>query len=170
MVEAAGRVADGLVGHPLFTPEYMAEVVRPALARGAARADRPDDVPVAGYVVCAVAEREAQARREAAGQLAFYAVVRSFEPIFRLHGLEGEAAAIREAFHRGDVAGMAALVSDRMLETFAVFGTPEQARQRFAARFAGLYAEPLLFAPCLSVDRGRLRESLMAVVEAFGPG
>ncbi len=38
MVEAAGAVADGLIGHPLFTPEYVREVVRPALARGAERA------------------------------------------------------------------------------------------------------------------------------------
>ena len=168
MVEAAGRVADGLVGHPLFTPEYVAEVVRPALARGAAGAGRSPGVPIAGYVLCAVAETEAQARREAAGQVAFYAVVRAFDPILRLHGLEREAAAIRQAFaaERGSIAG---LVSDRMLETFAVFGTPEQARQRFAERYAGLYEEPLLFAPCLSVDAGRLRESLAAVVETFAP-
>src|SRR3954462_9672911 len=33
MVEAAGAVADGLIGHPLFTPEYVSEVVRPALAK-----------------------------------------------------------------------------------------------------------------------------------------
>src|SRR4051812_39498531 len=37
MVEAAGAVADGLVGHPLYTPQYVREVVRPALARGAER-------------------------------------------------------------------------------------------------------------------------------------
>src|SRR5881394_4541352 len=37
MVEAAGAVADGLIGHPLFTPKYVREVVRPALARGADR-------------------------------------------------------------------------------------------------------------------------------------
>src|ERR671935_242369 len=40
MIEAAGAVADGLVGHPLFTPEYTREVVRPALARGAERTGR----------------------------------------------------------------------------------------------------------------------------------
>src|SRR5918998_550776 len=28
MIEGAGRVADGLVGHPLFTPEYAEQVVR----------------------------------------------------------------------------------------------------------------------------------------------
>src|SRR5438552_835167 len=40
MIEAAGAVADGLVGHPLFTPEYVRDVVRPALARGAERGGR----------------------------------------------------------------------------------------------------------------------------------
>src|SRR4029077_18921636 len=37
MVEAAGAVADGRVGHPLFTPRYVSEGVRPALASGAER-------------------------------------------------------------------------------------------------------------------------------------
>src|SRR5262249_49024531 len=49
MIEAAGAVADGLIGHPLFTPEYTRGVVRPALARGAERAGRPGPVPMAGY-------------------------------------------------------------------------------------------------------------------------
>jgi alkanesulfonate monooxygenase SsuD/methylene tetrahydromethanopterin reductase-like flavin-dependent oxidoreductase (luciferase family) len=50
MVEAAGAVGDGLVGHPLFTREYVEQVVRPALARGAQRAGRANPVPIAGYV------------------------------------------------------------------------------------------------------------------------
>lgn len=169
MIEAAGRVGDGLVGHPLFTPEYVAEVVRPALARGAARAGRAAPVPIAGYVVCVVADTSSQARREAAAQVAFYAVVRAFDPILRLHGFEREAAAIRDAFRRGDTAGMVALVSDAMLDTFAVHGTPAEARDRFASRRA-LYDQPLLFFPCLGVDRGRHREGMEAVIETFGPG
>ena len=43
MVEVAGRVADGFLGHPLFTADYLDAVVRPALAvrRGAGRPCRP---------------------------------------------------------------------------------------------------------------------------------
>ena len=38
MIESAGRVADGLLGHTLFSPRYIEEVVRPALrARGRPR-------------------------------------------------------------------------------------------------------------------------------------
>src|SRR5205823_351134 len=54
MVQAAGTVGDGLVGHPLFTPEYVRDVVRPALAKGAERAGRSDPVPIAGYLTCSV--------------------------------------------------------------------------------------------------------------------
>jgi probable F420-dependent oxidoreductase len=167
MIEAAGRVGEGLVGHPLFTREYVAEVVRPALARGATAGGRETTVPIAGYVICTVSGDAALARREAAAQLGFYAVVRSFDPIFRLHGFQAEAAAIREAFRRDDAAAMSGLVTERMLDTFAVYGTPEEARQRFAARFAGLYEEPLLFFPCVGADRRRIREGAAAVIETF---
>ena len=40
MIEAAGRVADGLYGHPMFSEKYVDEVVRPALAKGAAKTGR----------------------------------------------------------------------------------------------------------------------------------
>jgi len=36
MVEVAGRVADGFLGHPLFSPDYLDQAIRPAIARGAA--------------------------------------------------------------------------------------------------------------------------------------
>ena len=169
MVEAAGRVGDGLVGHPLFTPEYVAEVVRPALMRGAELAGRRRDVPIAGYLICAVAEDADQARHDAASQVAFSAVVRAFDPIQRLHGFEREVAEIREAFRAGDLRRMTALVSEKMLETFAVYGTPDQARQRYESRFAGVYEQPLLLFPCMGVEPGRLREGWTAVIDAFGP-
>ena len=167
MIEAAGRVGDGLVGHPLFTREYVSEVVRPALERGARAASRTEAPPIARYVLCAVEEDARRARREAAGQVAFYSVVRAFEPIMRLHGFEAEVAAIREAFARRDLPRMAAAVSERMLDTFAVTGTQVEARQRFAERFAGVHEEPLLFFPCLGVGRERLLEGMAAVVETF---
>lgn len=168
MIETAGRVADGLVGHPLFTPEYVAQVVRPALARGAEQAGRRTPVPIAGYLICSVAEDGARARRDAAAQVGFSAVVRAFDPMLRLHGFEPEVAAIREAFRAGDLARVPALVSERMLETFAVYGTPEEARQRYRARFAGVYEEPLLLFPCMGVEPDRLRDGWAALIDAFG--
>ncbi len=51
MIRTAGRLADGLVGHPMFTIDYVDQVVRPELAAGAdtsrplRRADRGDGHP-----------------------------------------------------------------------------------------------------------------------------
>src|SRR5881394_1815515 len=71
MIEAAGRVGDGLVGHPLFTPEYVREVARPALAKGAERAGRDTSVPIAGYLTCSVSADRGAARQAAAAVVAF---------------------------------------------------------------------------------------------------
>ena len=85
MIEAAGAVADGLVGHPLFTPEYVREVVRPALARGAERAGR-EPPPIAGYVTCSVADDRDAARQAAAAIVAFNSTVKIYRATqLRIH-------------------------------------------------------------------------------------
>ena len=87
MVAAAGAVADGLVGHPIFTRRYVEEVVRPALAAGAARTGRNPDVPIAGYVICSVGDDADRARRDAAAQIAFYVVARTYAGAGRAGGV-----------------------------------------------------------------------------------
>jgi probable F420-dependent oxidoreductase len=168
MIRAAGRVADGLVAHPISTPEYVQAVARPALAAGAEAAGRrADDVAVAGYVICAVHDDSAVARDEARAQIAFYSVVRTYAPILRLHGFEGHAADIRAAWDRRDHAGMLAAVPDAMVDTMACAGTPEEVREQFAARYAGAYDAALLYSPSFGLDAARFAENLDAIVDTF---
>ncbi|HKP90565.1 MAG TPA: LLM class flavin-dependent oxidoreductase [Thermoleophilaceae bacterium] len=162
MIEAAGAVADGLVGHPLYTPEYVSEVARPALARGAERAGRDEPVPIAGYLTCSVGPDREQARREAAAIVAFNSTVKTYQVVHRLHGFEPEVEAIRSAWKSGDFAGMAEGVSDRMLDTIALAGTPDEVRERYEERWAGVYERTLLWPPAF-----RGRESVEAVIAAF---
>ena len=169
MVEATGRVADGLCGHPLYSPEYVDEVVRPALERGSRSAGRSATVPIAGYVLCSVAETTDRARRAAAAQIAFYTVVKTFEPILALHGFDEEATNIRNAFRGQDMDAAIDAVSDRMLDTFACYGTAEEAVQRYRSRFAGVYEEPLLFAPSVGHKAGPHRVMMEAVIDSFTP-
>jgi probable F420-dependent oxidoreductase len=152
MVEAAGAVADGLVGHPLFTPEYTREVVRPALANGAERAGRSEPVPIAGYLTCVVNEDGDAARQAARGVVAFNSTVKTYRPILSLHGFDAQADAIREAWERRDLAGMAGAVTDEMLETIALAGTPEEVRLQYAQRREGLFERTLLWSPLGGLD------------------
>jgi probable F420-dependent oxidoreductase len=163
MVEAAGAVADGLVGHPLFTADYTREVARPALARGAERAGRERPVPIAGYVTCAVDPDGDQARRDAAAVIAFNSTVKTYEAIHRLHGWEAQVEAIRAEWRGGDFAGMVEAVPREMVDAIAIAGTPEEARAQLAAR-AGLYERVLLWPPAF-----RGLEGARAVIEALGP-
>lgn len=101
MVQAAGAVADGLVGHPLYTRDYVEQVVRPMLAEGAARTGRRPDVPIAGYLICSVDLDEERARARAAAQIAFYSTVKTYNPILELGGFMREAEAIRAAWKEG---------------------------------------------------------------------
>ena len=88
MIETAGRVADGLLGHTLFSPRYVEEVVRPAIARGAAHAGRdPAEVRLATYALACADDDEALARRDAAAMIAFYGVGQVLRAALRVLGL-----------------------------------------------------------------------------------
>jgi probable F420-dependent oxidoreductase len=161
MIEAAGAVADGLVGHPLFTPKYVREVVRPALARGAERGQRQSP-PVVGYLTCSVGADRDAARRDAAAMIAFNSTVKTYRATHAASGFEREAAAIREAWSRRDWAAMAAAVSDEMIDATALAGTPDEVRARFAERWAGVYERTLLWPPAF-----RGADAVSAAIEAF---
>lgn len=164
MIEAAGAVGDGLVGHPLFTRRYVDEVVRPALARGARRAGREASVPIAGYINCCVDEDADAARREAATLIAFNSTVSTYQSILRLHGFDRNAAAIRSAWEQRDWDGMVGAVSDEMVDTIALAGTPAEVRERFDTEWSDLYETPLLWPP---VFRGLA--GIEAVIAALRP-
>lgn len=167
MVQAAGAVADGLVGHPIFTRRYVEEVVRPALAAGAGRTGRAPDVPIAGYVITSVADDGDRARRDAAAQIAFYTVVRTYAPLVELEGFTAEADAIRAAWKARDADGMIAAVSPAMLDRMAVAGTPDEARDRMAA-FHGLYDRLLCYVPSYGLTAGEIGARIDAAVDVFG--
>ena len=161
MVEAAGAVGDGLVGHPLFTPEYTRDVVRPALARGAERAGRAEPVPIAGYVTCFVDADGAAARQAARGIVAFNSTVRTYRPILTHHGFDSQADRIREAWQSRDFAAMAEAVPDEMLDAIALAGTAEQVRAQYEERRDGLFERTLLWSPFGGLDAVR------RVIDAF---
>jgi len=99
MVEAAGRVADVSWATRCSRRPTSTRWSARRSSAGAEKAGRDADrVAVCGVVICAVADDEEQARREAAGQLAFYAAPKAYAPVLALQGFDAAGAAIREAF------------------------------------------------------------------------
>jgi probable F420-dependent oxidoreductase len=170
MARMAGAVADGVVSHPMATVRYIDEVMRPAIAEGAEAEGRSgDDVVIADWLLVAVSDDADQAREDAKRQIAFHATVRTYDRILDLHGFTEETSQIRELWRSFDLAGMTALVTDEMLETMAVAGTPAECRERVAERAASV-DRLLLGAPVVATDPGLMTTYHDAIVETFGNG
>jgi probable F420-dependent oxidoreductase len=168
MLQAAGEVADGVMGHPLTSARYVREVVLPAIARGAARGGRPpEQVELVQAVMVSVSEDRELARREVARQIGFYATTRSYERVLALHGFQDVVPELRRAYADRDMDRLASLVSPEMADTYALYGSPEEVREQ-ARRFEGLVGELVPGGPWYRVEPGRLLENHMAIMDTFG--
>ena len=169
MVEVAGRVADGFLGHPLFTADYVAAVVRPALATGAEKAGRAvEEVETVAVVICAVDDDEDRARREAAAQIAFYAAPRTYARVLEVAGFGAAATTIREAFRVGDHDAMVAAVTDEMIDRIAVAGTPDQVADGLT-RYDGTVDHVIVYPPSFRLSLARCREVSERVLTTAAP-
>jgi probable F420-dependent oxidoreductase len=161
MIRCAARAADGLIGHPIFTRRYLAEVVRPELEQSRC--------VLAPYVICSIAADPAQARREARAQIAFYYTTRLYHSVLELDGWRAIGEEIAAAFRRGEYARMADLVPDELVDAIAITGRPDEVREQLR-QWDGLCDCALLYAPTVGVKPERVRENLAAIVETFAQG
>lgn len=148
MATAAGRVADGIIGHGLFTRSWWADVVRPAVVKGLAATDRTEPHLEHGWVITAVDDTAPQrAVADARRMIGFYLTVKTYDPYVAHHGWEEPVAKLRAAFRAGDTDGMAAAVTDEMLTTIAVCGSTDEARMMLRAKADALPADVAYLAP-----------------------
>jgi probable F420-dependent oxidoreductase len=167
MARLAGRVADGLLDHPVTTPAWLDETLLPALRAGAERAGRPPP-PVAAGLICAVDDADpAAARRAAACTVGFYATVRTYEPLFAGHGFGERLTGIRRAFMEGDPDRLAEAVGEDMTDAFAAAGTSAGALAR-ARAYEGLADRLWLTPPHHLQGAGDATRWQAGILAAFG--
>lgn len=169
MCALAGEIADGVLFNVLSTPRYVRELALPHLERGAARSGRDlRTLERAAAITGAVSDDRAEARRWARHHIAFYSVIPYFDVMFRLHGFERQAAAIRAAAARQDPAGMIAAVTEEMVDVFAVCGTPAEARRRLADW--DVLDTIVLFPPTFQLGDDEIRANHANLLDAFATG
>ncbi len=145
MCALAGEVGDGLVVHPLHSPRYLAEVILPAVAEGAARAGRdPSAVSLSASVLVGIGAEGVAAVRE---QIAFYASTPAYRGVLALHGWSDLGARLSELARHGRWPEMASLVTPEMVDAFAVAGEWDELGGRLRDRYAGLLDRVSLYRP-----------------------
>jgi probable F420-dependent oxidoreductase len=149
MLHMAGEVADGLHVHPFHSPRYLRDVIRPTVAQGAQTAGRSaSDIEMVCPVLTIVGDSDAERevwRSRARSQLAFYGSTRSYAGVFELHGWTGVAEALHERQRAGDIAGMAALITDEMLDVYAVSGRWDELADLLFDRYRGLADRVIMY-------------------------
>jgi probable F420-dependent oxidoreductase len=169
MARMAGDVADGLVGHPIQSLQWIDEVVIDGFETGLSRSSRDrTDFDYLPTVCCAIEDDQAKANDLARRTIAFYATVRTYMPLFEMHGFGDNAAAAGDAFRKGDLAGVPAAISDEMVETYCAAGPLDKVRERVEAtaeRADGLFLTP----PTYFIGAEELIEYQRRIIDAFGP-
>ncbi len=157
MVRAAGEVADGIHVHPLHSEVYLHDRLLPALEQGTAAAGRSVSdvdliVPVFAVPGDTHGERAAteQFTRQ---QIAFYGSTKNYAYQFDDLGFEGTSARLNERLKAGDLAGMAALITDEMLEHFAVVCPWDELADRLLARYRGIAHRLVMYTAAADLAR-----------------
>ena len=142
MTRMAGAVADGVHVHPFHHRPYLDERFLPGLLSSAEDAGRTRDdftltVPVF-TIVGDTPEERAEWRERARFQAAFYGSTKNYGFMFDMLGAEGTSAKINEKMKAGDMAGMGALITDDMLEHFAIECTWDELGARLKDKYDGI--------------------------------
>ena len=151
MTEVAGEVGDGFLVHGFTTEQYLREVSLPALERGAAKAGktrRDLTVSYPGFVVTGADEQATEAAAAAVRQqIAFYGSTPAYRPVLELHGWGDLQTELNTLSKRGEWVKMGDLITDDVLEAFAVVAPLDKVATEVRARFGGLVDRFSFYAP-----------------------
>jgi alkanesulfonate monooxygenase SsuD/methylene tetrahydromethanopterin reductase-like flavin-dependent oxidoreductase (luciferase family) len=127
--------------HGFNTTKYTKEVIIPEIEKGAEKAGRKlADIDIVGgsFIITGKNEEEVErAKAPVRQQLSFYASTRAYHPVLDVHGWD-----IGEQLFRFSMEGkwqeMPKLITDDMLEEFAIVGTYDELVPKLKARYEGV--------------------------------
>ena len=154
MTEVAGEVCDGFICHGFTTERYLREVTLPALARGRAKAGKTmDGFEIVGPSFVVTGSNNDEMNTAASGtrqQIAFYGSTPAYSGVLELHGwgeLQGQLNSLSKV---GKWEEMGNLITDEILNTFAVVGSPEHIAPELSKRYGDVIDRLSFYAPYAS--------------------
>jgi probable F420-dependent oxidoreductase len=138
MNEMAAEVADGALVMPFNSERHMHERTLPAIDRGLATAGRTRaDYEITAEVIvgCGRNDEELEAAMGVRNLLAFYGSTPAYKPVLDVEGWGDLQPELNTLSKRGEWGEMADLISDEMVTTIAVHGTPRQCAEEIVRRY-----------------------------------
>lgn len=149
MARAAGEVADGFSVHPMHSPDYLREVVRPAIDEGARTRGKTVE-NVALLTDCFVVKGSTESERSLSEQvvrrqIALYASTPSYRGFLEFQGYPDIGKQLSAMMREGRLEEMPALIDDGLLAAVAVSEADGDLADQVAERYAGDLVQRVLF-------------------------
>jgi len=142
MTEVAGEVADGFIVHPFTTEKFMRETTLPAIERGLAASGRSRadfEVALPAMVIAADSdEAMARGRNALRPRLAFYGSTPAYKVVLDAHGWGDLQPELNRLSKAGDWKTMSSLITDEIVDAFAVCGPDTEIGKLVTARFGDM--------------------------------
>lgn len=164
-----GELCDGIRLHPISSPKYTREVVLPNVAAGAEKAGRSlAAIDICGMPLIATGANDAGLERSVVAvrrRIGFYGATRTYMPAFDQHGWTETALQLHAMAEQGKWDEMGALISDEMVEAFAVVATWDRLAERMRSFYDGIATRASIRVP---LENEADWERLGTVVRALG--
>ena len=171
MNEMAAEVSDGILMMPFNTERHMHERTLPAINRGLAAAGRAwSDLELTAEIIvgCGRTDQELDRARAVRFLIAFYGSTPAYRPVLEVQGWADLQPELNALSKRGEWGTMTSLVTDEMVSTIAVFGTPEQCATQIVDRFGGQVSRICAYFPGYEPSDELVAE-FVAAVKAASP-
>ena len=156
MARAAGEAADGFSVHPMHTPEYLREVVRPAIDEGArTRGKSVKDLTLVTDCFIVHGENESersQSEQRVRRQIAIYASTPSYRGFLEFQGYPDIGKQLSALMREGRVEEMPSLISDDLLSSVAISQADGDLADQVRERYADDLVQRVLFYESVPAD------------------
>ncbi|MEM7468401.1 MAG: LLM class flavin-dependent oxidoreductase [Pseudomonadota bacterium] len=131
MTRLGAEIADGVIGHPVWSIDWLRNQISKDLKIGLDRAGRERrEIELNCWFRTTPNVDRKESIEDARAVVAFYAGMEQYEPYFAAHGFGNECKQLQEGSQQGSYMDVAHLVSDEMASTFVITGTPDEVRKR----------------------------------------
>ena len=151
MCQMAGEVADGLIIHPFSNMPYIREHVLDNVRLGLKKGGRSEEtfiLSIAAMVITGDSEANYDKAYDAIRSLlAFYGSTPAYLPAMQAIGCESLQPELNRLSKENRRDEMTALISDDIVEHFAVIGEPDQIAQQLLDKYGRLASRLSIYAP-----------------------
>jgi len=137
MTQAAAESGDGFIVHPFHTTKFLENITMPSIKKGLEESQKKEfDFSVGVMVAIGTNDEEvAKARDACKAQIGFYGSTPAYKVVLEQHGWESIQPELNSLTKKGMWQDIPTLISDEILESIAVTGTPEEVSKKISDRY-----------------------------------